>query len=207
MLCEYGCNQESKYITSNGKNACSTHASGCPAIKDKNSKGLKNAYAVGIKKPMAIVYSELPIDTKDKMAWSRGKAVTANADIFKLNSTWSNMAVRNRIKQDSLIDYKCQMCNICKWNNMPITFELDHVNGNNRDNRLENLRFLCPNCHSQTDTYKGKNINTGKIKVSDDELLTAYKKCGNIHKALIEVGLAAKGGNYSRLKKLIAGVV
>ena len=87
------------------------------------------------------------------------------------------------------------------------TVELDHVNGNNRDNRLENLRFLCPNCHSQTDTYKGKNINTGKIKVSDDELLTAYKKCGNIHKALIEVGLAAKGGNYSRLKKLIAGVV
>jgi hypothetical protein len=42
--------------------------------------------------------------------------------------------------------------------------------------------------------------NTGKIKVSDESLLTAYKQCSNIRQALLSVGLAAKGGNYERLK-------
>ena len=81
---------------------------------------------------------------------------------------------------------------------------MDHINGDNRDNRLSNLRYLCPNCHSQTDTYKGRNKNNGKIKVSDEDLLTSYKKSGIIRQALIDVGLAAKGGNYERLKKLIS---
>jgi 5-methylcytosine-specific restriction endonuclease McrA len=39
----------------------------------------------------------------------------------------------------------------------PAPIELDHINGNHHDNRLENLRILCPNCHAQTDTYRGKN--------------------------------------------------
>jgi hypothetical protein len=66
---------------------------------------------------------------------------------------------------------------------------------------------LCPNCHSQTETYKGRNKNTGKRKISDEELLTAYKKYSNIRQSLLSVGLAAKGGNYERLKKLIARMV
>ena len=84
---------------------------------------------------------------------------------------------------------------------------MDHINGDNTDNRLGNLRYLCPNCHSQTDTYKGRNKNTGKQKISDSELLNTYEKCSNIRQALIEVGLAPKGGNYERLKRLIAGMV
>ena len=59
----------------------------------------------------------------------------------------------------------------------------------------------------QTDTYKGRNKNSGKLKVTDQELLTAYERCSNIRQALIDVGLAAKGGNYERLKKLIAPMV
>ena len=73
-------------------------------------------------------------------------------------------------------------------------------------NRIENLRYLCPNCHSQTETFRGRNKNTGKIKVTDKELLTEYKLCSNIRQTLLNVGLAPKGGNYKRLKKLLTNV-
>jgi uncharacterized protein YlaI len=102
-----------------------------------------------------------------------------------------------------LLEYKCVSCGIDNWQGETIVLDLDHINGNNLDNRLINLRFLCPNCHSQTDTYKGRNKNTGKIKVSDKQLLTALKNNTTIRKALQEVGLAAKGGNYERAKRLM----
>lgn len=58
------------------------------------------------------------------------------------------------------IEYKCIICNINKWRGEKLNLEIDHVDGNSTDNRLENLRFLCPNCHSQTTTfgYKGSKI-------------------------------------------------
>lgn len=69
---------------------------------------------------------------------------------------------------------------------------------------LDNLRWLCPNCHSQTPTFRGYNkALSGKIKVPDQELLTALQECANIRQALQKVGLAAKGGNYERATKLL----
>ena len=49
-------------------------------------------------------------------------------------------------------------CGISEWLGNPLALQLDHINGVNNDHRLTNLRFLCPNCHSQTDTYAGKNM-------------------------------------------------
>lgn len=52
----------------------------------------------------------------------------------------------------------CANCHTtATWQGKPLKLQLDHINGNNRDNREENLRFLCPNCHSQTHTYAGRN--------------------------------------------------
>jgi len=153
------------------------------------------------------LYKQLPQETKDKMAWSKGKLLTPNETIFTENSHYSNELVKQRIVSQSLLDYKCVKCGIDNWQGESIVLDLDHINGNNLDNRLTNLRFLCPNCHSQTDTYKGRNKNTGKIKVSDEQLLTALKNNATIRQALQEVGLAAKGGNYERAKKLNASVV
>lgn len=57
---------------------------------------------------------------------------------------------------------KCCICNLTEWCNKPITLELDHINGNACDNTIKNLRMLCPNCHSQTSTFKNKNRGNGR---------------------------------------------
>jgi len=56
--------------------------------------------------------------------------------------------------------YSCEVCGISEWMGKPILLELDHIDGNSDNNHRENLRLICPNCHSQTETYKG--ANTGK---------------------------------------------
>jgi Zn finger protein HypA/HybF involved in hydrogenase expression len=207
MLCDYGCGKESEFTLKNGKNCCSKRPSGCEVLKKLNSEKTKEVYTNNKRLPQKLVYENLPQGTKDKMNWSKGKSLTPNELIFTEDSLYSNEMVKDRIVKNDLLDYKCVKCGIDNWCGESIVLDLDHINGNNRDNRLTNLRYLCPNCHSQTDTYKGRNKNSGKLKVTDQELLTAYVKCSNIRQSLIEVGLAAKGGNYERLKKLIAPMV
>ena len=68
---------------------------------------------------------------------------------------------------------------------------------------LENLKLTCPNCHALTDNYRGRNINNGEEKVSDECFVEALKSSKNIRQALISLGLTAKGGNYTRAYELI----
>lgn len=203
MLCDYGCGQNANFTLKNGKNCCNKHYNSCLAIRAKSSEKLKIKYKSGEIVSGKEKYKNFSQSTKEKMMWSKGKTITSNDIIFIENSYYSNEMVKQRIVQDSLLDYKCNKCGIDSWMGETIVLDLDHINGNNTDNRLNNLRFLCPNCHSQTETYKGRNKNTGKQKVSDNELLEAFNTHGNLRKALISVGLAAKGGNYERLKKII----
>ena len=64
------------------------------------------------------------------------------------------------ILRDKLLNYECVKCNNSgKWEGNVLALQLDHINGINNDNRLSNLRFLCPNCHSQTETFSGKKRN------------------------------------------------
>ena len=77
--------------------------------------------------------------------------------ISNLEDYSSRASIRRVILKENLIEYKCSECNVKTWNGKILSLHLDHINGINSDNRLENLRFLCPNCHSQTETYTGKN--------------------------------------------------
>lgn len=92
------------------------------------------------------------------------KKFTIN-EIFKINPSYKGgtKELKKIILKNNLIEYKChgENCEIIdNWNGKSISLHLDHKNGINNDNRLENLRFLCPNCHSQTETYSGKNKKT-----------------------------------------------
>ena len=71
--------------------------------------------------------------------------------------SYSSHGLKKRLISEGLKEHKCECCGITEWNKKPAPIELDHINGNHHDNRLENLRILCPNCHAQTDTYRGKN--------------------------------------------------
>ena len=83
----------------------------------------------------------------------------SDEDIFCQNSIASQHAVRNRYARREDIKYACALCGIGDiWNGKPLTLQLDHIDGNNKNNTLENLQWLCPNCHSQTKTFAGKNI-------------------------------------------------
>jgi len=80
-------------------------------------------------------------------------------DILVENSTYLNRtALKSRLIKEEILEYKCALCgNIGEWQGQPLSLQLDHINGINNDNRLENLRLLCPNCHSQTKTFSGRN--------------------------------------------------
>lgn len=139
--------------------------------------------------------------------WSKGKSLETVENIFTMNSFRSTDSVKKRIIKDGLIAYKCSDCQISEWRNQKLVLELDHVDGNHMNNSLENLRFLCPNCHSQSSTFRGKNIAACKRRSSnipDDVLLDAIKKTDNLRKALLKVGLSPRGGNYARCYRLLS---
>ena len=105
---------------------------------------------------------KLNIDTSHftGQAWNKGQTIGPKRSIehyLTENSHHQSHKLKNRLIKEGLKEHKCECCGITEWNGKPAPSELDHINGNHHDNRLENLRILCPNCHAQTDTYRGKN--------------------------------------------------
>ena len=91
-------------------------------------------------------------------------------DILKENCKHQRTVWRRYVIKNNLIPYKCAICGCTEWQGKTLSLELDHINGINNDNRLENLRFLCPNCHSQTSTYGSRNqqLNSSEYDIPDD---------------------------------------
>ena len=91
---------------------------------------------------------------------SKEKITHADEDVFKKDSQVSQHCLRERYYKNAYTEYKCAICGLLpEWNGKPLTLTLDHINGKNNDNELSNLRWVCPNCDRQLDTYGAKNIS------------------------------------------------
>lgn len=97
----------------------------------------------------------------------RAKARRLPLDILLATST-SRKAVKTRLLEAGLLQNVCQGCGLIEWLGKPLIMHIDHINGKRNDHRLENLRMLCPNCHSQTPTYGGKNVKPRSNPLHDE---------------------------------------
>lgn len=101
---------------------------------------------------------EFDKQSSDNLKKHRDKITIPLSEILDgRHPSYQTLKLKKRLISENILVYKCSCCGIINWNGKPITLQLDHIDGNPHNHVLSNLRLLCPNCHSQTDTYCGRN--------------------------------------------------
>lgn len=157
-----------------------------------------------LKKSLALLGKKKNLSPESKIRWMKSLSETWNKKYEK--STFDELGKENK-KRRVLEEQKgkCNHCGLSKWRGEKISLELEHKDGNNTNYERNNLECLCPNCHSLTNTWRGRNkpYKNGKNRVSNEILLKCLTETGSIRQGLLLAGLAAKGNNYKRAKKLL----
>lgn len=120
------------------------------------------SFSSGAYSRFKIRLKDLNIDTSkllmNKSKFNNCSKARLLSEVLVKNSTYSRNSLKRRIIKDNLLKYKCHLCSLEPvWRNKTLSLRLDHINGIPNDNRLCNLRFLCPNCDSQTKFFSKRN--------------------------------------------------
>jgi hypothetical protein len=200
MLCDYGCNKKANFTLKNGKHCCSKRPAGCDVLKKINSDGVALSHSEG-----RHGYTYNPAS-----AWSKGKTKLDDARISSKYDpttlfTYGEKNLGSIVRKQTLIkerSHRCESCKLDVWLENPITLELDHIDGDNKNNVKENLRLLCPNCHSRTPTWRKRKFKNGQnAKHSEDVMLVAIKESTNMNEVLKRLNL--KWGSSSTIARLM----
>jgi 5-methylcytosine-specific restriction endonuclease McrA len=97
-------------------------------------------------------------------------------DILKDGVEYKSHELKIRLIKEGMREHKCEVCGNTEWMGKKIPLELDHINGVHTDNRIENLRIVCPNCHAQTETYCSKNIKKEKMTNEQKKINDSKRK-------------------------------
>ena len=167
-----------------------------------------------------IVEYNIDISHFTGQTWSKGKNKTTDEriaqqaksqekysleEVFKKDSPVTQHVLRGYIQRYNIIEYKCNKCG-CDghWQDGIIKLEIHHIDGDNSNNEIDNLVYLCPNCHSLTENFRGRNKVKAQAEIiSEEDFVEALKNCPNIRQALISLNLSPKGANYTRAKNLM----
>ena len=193
------CNKEHDGNFGSGKycsRSCANSRTHSDKTKNKISSGVKNHIKrggnIGGVKNMSL--EEFDLMNKRKIETWNKKTLEQEFSLL------TGISIKKRILLEQ--NNKCNHCGIDKWNGENLILELEHKNGNHDDDSRENLECICPNCHSLTPTWRGRNKKKRK-KISDNEICRTFLTKGNIRQTLLELGLAAKGSNYGRVKRCL----
>lgn len=192
QLCSSGCGEKAKYFSqSSGRFRCKKASAQCPVVRKLNSDGLKLSYSLG--KRLGRGFSK-EASNRGRLTYLKNMAAKPFHLIGK--------GLRKKIIAEEQ-GGKCIVCNLSTWLERPILLELDHIDGNRKNNLRSNQRLICPNCHSQTDTWKRGKSSKSHIErsVSDKEILKSFQKCGSISKVMENFNLV--GGSWYWVSEVI----
>ena len=142
-------------------------------------------------------------------SWSKGTkrkfTITTPVEEYLTNeSLLNNIQVKKYIIHHELIENKCNWCNLHEWNDQPLVLELDHIDGDNTNNLLGNLRLLCPNCHSQTNTWRGRKvIRTVDIERKQKTHYNKGKTCCDCETKINDRAIRCRPCNHKFISKTI----
>lgn len=201
-LCCYGCGQIAKYKNISGNLTCSEYSTQCPENKRKNSSGVLKAHKDG-KIPG---WNKLRVEYELNTAWSKGldafsdDRVKSKYDPEKV-FTYDGKGPHKKILIKER-GHKCEKCGNTHWNELLITLELEHIDGDSKNNIKENLLLLCPNCHSQTPTWRRKkNVAIQYRKHDDNTIKDAIQSSYSMQECLEKLNM--RWGSCATIAKVM----